>query len=672
MKLHITLKLCIVLFIAVISPLKNYAYVGITHETINEHIAENTINDFSLNQYLIDYLGYQKGIKEDLFNKEIPEWLGLGGRAEDIFPRYLGHFHDPLDNAGLWHTFDSLISSLHKPNRDGGHYSWPEVRAYYYSSLTFKNAVYREENFTYTLRGLGQLMHLIEDSSVPLHTRNDGHPFGHTYEKYLEQKNDIVISLLAGSPYTLNKELIKQGIDTLVDTDQYIVGSTPDVTASSLIGLSEYSNANFLSIGTFPGTINDGDYPYPEISEFVEKRTVMINDPNTPNGVIARVYYLNSIGSDKYEVGAVSLVNVLNYDGVETIKVNLLDDTVYDNYADRLLPRAASYAAGLLEYFFRGTLEILPPDDGVYALVDGSVAPQQFNLIKAKVVNTTTDDEMQTGEIIAVAKYKKRTDYQPDLSTDPPTETSMEETFSYSVSNPVAIESLSSTDPQEFVFDFTDSPIPAGSTDLYLQVVFKGTLGNEEGTAIAVGMKDLSEPMHISLWNNTDRFYLDGVLRTGEDIRNNPDLLDRVDINKNGIVNEPTESYIDPYNVNTSVGFYPEGATLEYYAATWNALPPGRHGRLIILPGTSSFYIRVHRSASVPDISREADMLLSGVVNQMGESGNFQNAEVSTFRGFLQHQWTAYAEYLPTLDGIGNAPWDTSDMDPVPVTAIAQ
>lgn len=98
MKSHITLKLCIVLFITVISPPKNYAYVAKTHETINEHIAKNTVNNFSLDQYLQNYLGYKDGFDEDLFQKKVYAWLGLGGRTEDIFPRYLGHFHDPLRN----------------------------------------------------------------------------------------------------------------------------------------------------------------------------------------------------------------------------------------------------------------------------------------------------------------------------------------------------------------------------------------------------------------------------------------------------------------------------------------------------------------------------------------------------------------------------------------------
>ncbi|MBW1911367.1 MAG: hypothetical protein JRJ11_17800, partial [Deltaproteobacteria bacterium] len=116
--------------------------------------------------------------------------------------------------------------------------------------------------------------------------------------------------------------------------------------------------------------------------------------------------------------------------------------------------------------------------------------PQQFTYIKANLRNVTPDEQMGPGVLTAVAKYKKRTDYQPDLSTDPPTAGSREEFFSYSVSDSVFIYSLDSGTSTAVTFNFSNQPIPAGITDLYLQVIFKGTLGNEQNTGIAVGMKD--------------------------------------------------------------------------------------------------------------------------------------------------------------------------------------
>src|SRR4030067_372328 len=62
------------------------------------------------------------------------------------------------------------------------------------------------------------------------------------------------------------------------------------------------------------------------------------------------------------------------------------------------------------------------------------------------------------------------------ISTDPPTQTSREPEYSYSVSAPWTLSSTEisfiNTAPTEFTFDFTNSPIPAGITDLYLLVVW--------------------------------------------------------------------------------------------------------------------------------------------------------------------------------------------------------
>jgi len=35
-----------------------------THNTLNVYIAERTINDFSLNEYLMKFLGFRKGANE--------------------------------------------------------------------------------------------------------------------------------------------------------------------------------------------------------------------------------------------------------------------------------------------------------------------------------------------------------------------------------------------------------------------------------------------------------------------------------------------------------------------------------------------------------------------------------------------------------------------------------
>lgn len=107
-----------------------------THKAINEYIAQNTFNSFSLDDYLKNQLGMQKGKNTFINNKEIFKWLSDGGEYEDTSPRWLNHFHNPLTDTGLniplWgYAGKSAINwSLMPIGTQGvaGNYSWNDVR----------------------------------------------------------------------------------------------------------------------------------------------------------------------------------------------------------------------------------------------------------------------------------------------------------------------------------------------------------------------------------------------------------------------------------------------------------------------------------------------------------------------------------------------------------------
>ena len=99
----------------------------VTHEYLNQTIAQRTINGFSLDSYLKNTLGFTLGAQEPLsaysevkkieLQQVIWRWVGEGGIKEDEpegIPRQIvgrarnqNHFHNPLepwDQAGL-HVF---------------------------------------------------------------------------------------------------------------------------------------------------------------------------------------------------------------------------------------------------------------------------------------------------------------------------------------------------------------------------------------------------------------------------------------------------------------------------------------------------------------------------------------------------------------------------------------
>ena len=467
-------------------------------------------------------------------------------------------------------------------------------------------------------------------------------------------------------------------ISALWDQDVYHEGDRPSVALENA-GLSEYVSANYLSDNTaFSGYA----YPSPDETNYNEDIWLNPEKVDAEDGKVDnRIYFKKVTGTPIEHFAAASYYYYQLYiwNKPELIHAFILDDKCYEDYAAQLIPRAVGYSAALLDYFFRGNIEITAPDSFLYAIIDGS-GPHEFSQIKLKVRNTTPDEEMQAGSLIAVARYKKRKDYREDLSTDPPQEISRETAFSYSVSAKIDIDGLSSTNPHPYTFDFSEHPIPAGITDLTLQVVFKGTLGNEKDIAVAVGMKDLYEPMHITTWNSTDYVYINdfsatgeyyGVLATGQQIRDISSLFNAADIDGDGVLNEVSEgeAYIDPHIMTRKLGFSPVGGSTGEYQAVFEDLPPGRYGRVLVLMDAPLFNLKINSISVVPELDEDPSFEISAIVNQ--ENEKFQADQVYLFRGIQQHIWSARAWTIGSNAGIDFANWPpVENADPYPASEI--
>ncbi len=687
-----------------------------THMQLSKYAAENSVMDKNKGDYL-KKLGFEGGLTEEFkingVKKIVSDWIAEGANLEDAgnalnmlvnYGRSTNHFHNPLkpwSEAGLNDVLSGKSSLLwaqdgaYQQGRIEGDWSWRKVREYYHLALTSIADLERQTNFAKTFRGLGHQVHLLQDKAVPYHVRNDAHPldsaleknrqFGARYfETWAKETFPKLGDLKAFAPNPIVPMVsLNASYDGLVpitqftDTKQYN-GTNP--STSFAIGLAEYTNANFFSDETlFAAEMYSPDhkhyFPYPKQSS--TNLADYLNQNALPeviyaeDGVQDLGFWIQKTGDGETITHFVKP----RYWTTETYEVDpsgsgfykktfYLDEKCHEDYAKLLLPRAVGYSAGLLNYFFRGTLDVIMPDRIVYAIADGSAVPQQFTTIKAKVQNTTPNEAMGAGTLVAFAKYKKRIGYQPDLSADPPTAESREADFSYSVSAPITITSLPTL--TEFTFDFAQSPIPAGITDLYLFVVFKGTLGSETDTAVAVGMEDLYEPLHITVWNSTDRFYLDHVLRTREDILSDPLLLSRVDHDGDG---SPDER-INRYSVTTDLAFAIGPVWAEPYQVSYYSMPPGGYGRLLLLADTE-FWIHARRETS-DIVAHSLYMVYDGVVNAE-YGGAFYSEPVYSFRGILQHGWISYAEYYPDNTDIWLAPWPTaSGTTPSPVGFIRQ
>jgi len=600
--------------------------------------------------------------------------------------RSVNHFHNPLkpwSEAGLNdavsgapYTGESSILWAQDSNQIvGGQWSWQTARSAFYLALITPDQSIREKYFANTFRALGQQMHLVQDASVPEHVRNSAHLLP-AYESAVLNfmQNTLAYGGLWNNlllnPITFDQSILSISsantsapvpISRIIDADVY-TGDNPGITTTLYgspqpVGLAEYANANFVNKDTM--FTNDAlhNFPYPRIAD-----TILWTDTNKRT-------YLRKVGSGDV-VNHLAVKSRLwdflwKYIPGDIEKVPAeLDDECYKEYAQNLIPRAVGYSAALLDYFFRGTLEITTPDENVYAVTDGSQTPftdiyghqhQTFTKVKAKVKNTTPNNEqMGAGTLQAVAMYKMRTDYQPDLSGDPTDEHpewgESEDNFSYSVSAPITIASLDSSQAVEYTFNFTTTPIPAGVTDLYLQIVFRGTIGNEADSAIAVGMKDLTEPSHQVFWNLSDQFSLlykedtDTTARYHlytEDKLKDPSAENTgrrvlVDINKNFVFNESGEPYISPYRIRFEIS-YLNGATTTTSSpvvARIAELPAGHHIRLVMIQDREQPRMVRISFTSLDDPTKHGhiDQSYQAVINQAEPDGYFYYTPIDTFR----------------------------------------
>lgn len=319
-------------------------------------------------QLLVEELGIPEGVGLFAAGRSLLDWIAEGAAAEDGDPRYVRHFHDPLrpwNTAGLGAGPLRFQSSVLWGQDAAQAWSWPRARAHFLAALTAETREERDAAWALTFRGLGQLVHLVQDAASPAHTRNDPHP-RYNFERAVRdltagQAGGAWLEALLGSRVSPGDAwaalppapLAPAPIARLIDADRY-VGSNPDATMELPIGLGEYTNANFFSEDT---TFRDSTpYPFPAF-ESVSQQAYEID---LARGLrVTRHYHRKDRDGDSgYRLAAVSLLTQIltRYQVDPVLAKHPLDEHVYRDYAERLLPRAAGYSTALIDHFFRGRL----------------------------------------------------------------------------------------------------------------------------------------------------------------------------------------------------------------------------------------------------------------------------------------------------------------------------
>ena len=350
------------------------AYEIATHEQISLLSARQSQAD----SILKEHLRVDEGIEFAVGGRALDAWVGEGAQREDNLLRLLSHFHNPLapswSEAGVLGSIgqSSIIWGQNAGQGFPG-WSWTNVRQGFFEFLTKPQRADREVGLQTTFEGLGRQVHLVQDAASPAHVRNDPHLF-YNYESLVEtvrtQDATAFEGWLAATPDVPSapdpgwtsldpNPLAPIAVARLIDSDRYS-GGNPTVTMTGLIGIAEYTNANFFSEDRI-FTENDVDlqkrFPFPNRASVVEQDF----DIQVRGVPVKRRYFVKTGGGAVgYRLATVGLLRDYHQrfglDWTRFRESPALDEGVYRDYAARLVPRAVAYSTALIDYFFRGRI----------------------------------------------------------------------------------------------------------------------------------------------------------------------------------------------------------------------------------------------------------------------------------------------------------------------------
>ena len=475
-----------------------------THPTLSEYAAESFFGADFMTEYV-------NGIQVKQMIRDGSKLEDTGSPAQFLIgkARSLNHFHNPakanLAEAGLSDLpiFISNGRSTLLWAQDGPYqeskgwedWSWQAVRKHYCNYLTAPNKTDKDDNNTKLLTGLGYQMHLIQDMGQPNHVRNDTHILdGASWIMGLEtwaRKNDEnVLEILNTTTIpavtvdlmpSFTADTSKAPVAKLIDTREYLGTRFPKASFDQ--GLAEYTNSNFFSESTIFSSeysANDKHYhPYPKkietnVQEYIDNllslSTVTTEEEFGP--------FESFIVSKQMTTG--EKLNCLAASGPLSKKLyqergedkyfyrSFIYDTCFREYAEKLIPASVAYSKAMLNYFYRGTLNVTPTPGDV-----------TFHSAKVTVSNNTPNEAMGPGDVYLVIRYKALTE-----TGSGPVKTLNYSTADYSY-KVAKLQNVDLSAPRELTFDFSNDPMPVYFEDISMQLVYRGPLGNESD-AVAV------------------------------------------------------------------------------------------------------------------------------------------------------------------------------------------
>lgn len=513
--------------------------------------------------------------------------------------RPLAHFYNPQDNgAGLTigviqpgpSSLQWMLQRNAMPNGNTGdnHFTWMDAREYFHRALTSSTKANRDLNWGLTFQSLGHVSHHLQDMASPQHTRNDQHcsaticqyfglyrPSG--YETFMESPNRFQfvqsLAMTATTPmmFGLPREFWN------ANTNDSLFTSNPTRPMLANEGIAAFTSTNFTSAGkdyrinpfATTNVIQPASgLPFPRPSQvFNDVPVADLLPPDQSENVRVllcggsltncKMRFMGTEVDPSARTSSVSAFSQLllrpagTFGGSGAFQQNYF---TYDDAARKLIPKAVEYSAGLINYFFRGEMEISLGADGLYGLIDGADAGAickdacGFRKLKLKVKNTTaaingSPQNMAGGTLVGVVKFSRNSCYTTDWTGDATelnvysdgqksaclynggTEPVEEMVMSAPLTGGLT---LASGAEREISLDFSANLIPVNAWNIRLQLVYRGALGAETD-AVVVATRQLSAPSVLRFVNESDYILINQQFYTRSQVNSNQALIAQCD-----------------------------------------------------------------------------------------------------------------------------------------------
>jgi hypothetical protein len=433
MKIKNILILCFSVFGA-----NSFGHDQIVHQAITANAA------ISAYAYSSAYSDFLNTIASDNFFVQNATNSMVGGSFDEDYTlkldqiggnRSLNHFYDPIRKSGLndwgWPTSLFTQAPLGQNSFDWGSisnepsvphgwpinqlgtyniWSWQNVRYYEWLGLTATYQSVRQTNLANMFRGIGQVMHLLQDTSQPQHVRDEQHldvdplfkqnlwsrsaieDYGGKHVNNLNYAHGMLDWRGAGFTQLKDfwdRDFLRTGGRTALNAD--LSGG------ASTLGLAEFTSGNFIGQrATYAEFFSDQT----DIHYFAFPSLTDTTQPNLQEGNLWGTATHGDVTLENFKQGtrlyiskanagvSVTYHSALSYLVAEHPGksgglpiLTIADPNVLSNYHNIFIPKAVEYSAGLLDYFFRGTMSVSLDYDAnsqIYTFTNQNTSGQDF------------------------------------------------------------------------------------------------------------------------------------------------------------------------------------------------------------------------------------------------------------------------------------------------------